>query len=184
LLLTGKVTRLAMRELKRRHLEDGMEPDTVRHVLSEPLAQELLNSPLLTRLAYIGRDGFPRVVPVGYLWDGRSFIVCTANIAPKVGALAANPRVALTIDTDTQPPHILLVRGTASVEIVEGVPQEYLDASKKGLAPEQWQAFEDQVRGLYKQMARIRINPEWAKLIDFETTLPVAVEQMIAQRGG
>ena len=33
-----------------------------------------------------------------------------------------------------------------------------------------------------KQMARIRIVPEWAKLIDFETTLPVAVERLVAQR--
>jgi hypothetical protein len=31
-------------------------------------------------------------------------------------------------------------------------------------------------------MARIRIVPEWAKLIDFETTLPVAVERLVAQR--
>jgi hypothetical protein len=82
----------------------------------------------------------------------------------------------------TRPPHILLVRGTARVEMVEGVPTEYLEASRKALPPEQWDAFELQVRGLHKQMARIRIVPEWAKLIDFETTLPVAVERLVAQR--
>src|SRR5215217_5148908 len=36
--------------------------------------------------------------------------------AYKVKALAANPKVALTIDTDAQPYRALLVRGTASVE--------------------------------------------------------------------
>jgi hypothetical protein len=99
-----------------------------------------------------------------------------------VRALEANSRAALTIDTDGQAPHILLVRGTARVEIVEGVPTEYLEASRKSLSPEQWDAFELQVRGLYKQMARIRIVSEWAKLIDFETTLPIAVERLVAQQ--
>jgi hypothetical protein len=88
----------------------------------------------------------------------------------------------MTIDTDTQPPHTLLVRGTASIEIVDGVPDEYLEASRKALPPEQWSAFEDQVRSVYPQMARITIQPEWAKLLDFETRLPSAVEELISER--
>jgi pyridoxamine 5'-phosphate oxidase-like protein len=159
-----------------------MTADAIAQVLTSPMAEELLHSPLLTRLGYVGLDGYPRVIPIGYVWDGSAFIMCTAAGAPKVRALEANPRAALTIDTDEQPPHILLVRGTARVEIVEGVPTEYLEASRKSLSPEQWDAFELQVRGLYKQMARIRIVPEWAKLIDFETTLPIAVERLVAQR--
>jgi len=35
-------------------------------------------------------------------------------------ALSANPKVALTIGTNAFPPLILLVRGTAHVEIVDG----------------------------------------------------------------
>ena len=158
-----------------------MRPDRVIEVLNSKSAQDLLHSPLLMRLAYLGPDSYPRAIPIGYVWDGRSFIVCTAEAAPKVQALRSNPRVALTIDTETQPPHILLVRGRASVEIVEGVPPEYLDASRKWIGPDQWDAFERQVRGLYKRMARIRITPEWAKLIDFETTFPVAVQHLVAQ---
>ncbi|MGH3827694.1 MAG: hypothetical protein ACRDQX_11050 [Pseudonocardiaceae bacterium] len=42
-----------------------------------------------------------------------------------------NPKVALSIDTTTQLPHVLLVRGTASIEVVEGVPAEYLGSAKK-----------------------------------------------------
>ena len=60
------------------------------------------------------------------------------------------------------------------VEIVDGVVPEYLAASRKGTPEDQWDAFEAEVRSLYKQMARIAITPEWAKLIDFETTLPSA----------
>jgi len=29
---------------------------------------------------------FLRVVPIGYLWDGANFVVCTATNAPKVAA--------------------------------------------------------------------------------------------------
>src|SRR6266576_4203675 len=55
--------------------------------LDDPGPQELLASPQPIRLAYAGSDGFPRVVPVGFLWkDGRIY-VCTATTAPKVTAL-------------------------------------------------------------------------------------------------
>ncbi len=57
--------------------------------------------------------------------------------------------------------------------IVDGIPAEYLEAPKKHIPEEQWQVFVVQVRGLYKQMARITITPDWAKLLDFETRRPM-----------
>lgn len=159
-----------------------MGHEDVMEVLSDPLAQEMLHSPLLARMAYIGIDGTPRAIPIGYLWKGAEFVMCTASNAPKVRALQANPKAALTIDTDTQPPHILLVRGTTAVEIVDGVPSEYLEASWKVIPEEERAAFETQVRALYKQMARITLRPEWAKLIDFETRLPIAIQHLVSGR--
>jgi hypothetical protein len=76
----------------------------------------------------------------------------------------------------------LHVRGTATIEILDGVPDEYLEASRKGVPAEQWAGFETQVRSLYPRMARITVTPEWAKLIDFETTLPQAIEELVARR--
>jgi hypothetical protein len=156
-----------------------MRREDVRKVLNDPLARELLHSPLLARMAYNGTDGAPRAIPIGYLWDGAHFVMCTAANAPKVGALRANPKAALTVDTDTHPPHILLVRGTVGVEIVDGVPDEYLQASWKSVPEEQRAEFEAHVRSIYRQMARIALVPEWAKLIDFETRLPVAVQELV-----
>ena len=106
--------------------------------------------------------------------------MATATNSPKMKALKANPKVALTIDTIAFPPHILLVRGTARVEIVDGVAPEFLEASRKSVPPEQWEEFEKGVRGLYKQQGRITITPEWAKLIDFETRVPQAQEELVA----
>src|SRR5947209_3659770 len=153
-----------------------MDRDTVLQVLNDPLAQGLIQSNIPARVGYTGVDGFPRVVPLGFHWDGAHFIICTVPHSPKVRALERDPHLAMTIDTNAFPPHVLLVRGTASQELVEGVPAEYLEAAKKQFAPEQLPAFEAQVRGLYKQMVRITITPHWAKLLDFETRLPSSIE--------
>jgi hypothetical protein len=40
------------------------------------------------------------------------------------------------------------------------------------------------VRALYDQMVLITIEPDWAKLLDFETTLPKAVEELMLARQG
>jgi hypothetical protein len=150
--------------------------------MNDPLAQELLSLPL-ARLAYTGPDGFPRVIPIGFYWDGQHIVVCTAPTSPKVRALAANPKVALTIDIGTAPAKALMVRGTAHSELVDGVPLEYLEASRKGIGPELWSGFEAQVRGLYKQMVRIAIVPEWATVFDFGTgRIPGFLLQLASHR--
>jgi hypothetical protein len=156
-----------------------MQHEKVMEVLNRPLSRELMRSEIPARLAYTGRDGAPQVIPVAYFWNGEEFVVCTPPNAAKVRALEADPRVALTIDTNAFPPHVLLVRGRAGVEVVEGVPDEYLKGSKKIVGEEGFPAFEEQVQGLYKRMARLAIVPEWAKLLDFETTLPSAVEELL-----
>jgi hypothetical protein len=158
-----------------------MEETDVAAVLRDPLAIELMSSRIPARLAYIGADGAPRAIPIGFLWTGRDFVVCTAPISPKVRALTLNPAVALTIDTESFPPHVLLVRGVADIEIVDGVPREYLEASRKVIQPEGWDDFEAGVRAMYKQMARIRITPTWAKILDFEERIPDFMHRLIEE---
>jgi hypothetical protein len=153
----------------------------VLEVLNRPLAQELFSANIPARLASTARDGSPRAIPIGFAWDGAAFVVCTPPNAAKVEALAADPRVALTVDTTAFPPRVLLVRGTASMEIVDGVPDEYLKASRRYVGDAGMAAFGAQVRGLYQRMARSAIAPTWAKLLDFETTLPGAVAELMAE---
>jgi hypothetical protein len=47
---------------------------------------------------------------------------------------------------------------------------------------EQRAEWEAEIRSLYDGMVRIVVTPAWAKLIDFETTLPSAVEELIRRR--
>ena len=137
--------------------------------LGQAGAVELLQSAHLARLAYNGPDGFPRVIPVGFLWSDERIVICTATTAPKLRALSSRPEVAVTIDAGSTPADArsVLVRGIATVEIVDGVADEYLAAARKTMDAEQVETFEHAVRSLYDQMARISIEPRWARFYDF-----------------
>ena len=65
--------------------------------------------------------GTPRNVPIGFTWNGSEIVMCTAKNAPKLPALRKNPTVALTIDTEVHPPKILLIRGRAELDVVDGI---------------------------------------------------------------
>jgi hypothetical protein len=159
-----------------------MQPNEITEVLTRPLSRELLARGL-TRLAYVAKDGTPRSIPIAFAWNGSEIVMCTSKNAAKLPALRGNPAVALTIDTEVHPPKILLIRGRAELDLVEGIPDEYLEASGSyEMTPEQRIEWEAGVRSLYDGMARIVVTPTWAKLIDFETTLPSAVEELVRRR--
>jgi hypothetical protein len=163
---------------------EDTEVTEVAEVLNRPLSRELLARGM-TRLAYVAKDGTPRAIPIGFIWNGTQIVMCTATNASKLPALRRNPAVALTIDTDGFPPKLLLIRGTAELDAVEGIPAEYLamnSSSTMTMTPEQRIEWEAGVRSLYDGMVRIVVTPTWAKLIDFETTLPSAVEELIRRR--
>src|SRR5215208_7203530 len=160
-----------------------VQPNEITEVLNRPLSQELLARDL-TRLAYVAKDGTPRNVPIGFTWNGSEIVMTTAKNARKLPALRKNPMVALTIDTEVHPPKILLIRGRAELDFVDGIPDEYFEASGTyAMTPEQRVECEAEVRSLYHDgMVRIVVTPNWAKLIDFESTLPSAVEELVRHR--
>ncbi|MEU5696784.1 pyridoxamine 5'-phosphate oxidase family protein [Actinosynnema sp. NPDC020468] len=153
---------------------------TVADVLADPISTTLLTSSIPARLAYVAKDGTPRVVPVAFLWTGGRLVVCTVPKSAKVAALAANPAVSLTIDTEGYPPKVLLIRGTAELTEVRGVPAEYVEASRKLVPEADFPGWEAGVRALYPSMVRITVTPTWAKLLDFERTIPKAVADLVA----
>jgi hypothetical protein len=159
-----------------------MQQNEIAEVLDKPLSRELLTRDI-TRLAYVAKDGTPRSIPIAFTWNGTEIVMCTTKNAPKLPSLRANPAVALTIDTEVHPPKILLIRGRAELDVVDGIPEEYLQMNGTyEMTPEQQAEWEREVRSLYDGMVRIVVTPTWAKLIDFETTLPSAVEELAKQR--
>jgi len=159
-----------------------VRPDEITEILNRPLSRELLTRDI-TRLAYVGEDGAPRNVPIAFTWNGSEIVMCTTKNSPKLRHLRANPSVALTIDTEVHPPKILLVRGQVELDVVDGIPDEYLEMNGSyEMTPEQRVEWEAEVRSLYDGMVRVVVTPTWAKLIDFETTLPTAVEELVRER--
>ena len=100
-------------------------------LLNDPVAQELLRSTSPARLAYVWRDGSPRVVPMWFHWNGKEIVLGTPDKAPKVRALSTGTKVALSIDGNTWPYKALQIRGSALVETVAGVVPEYALAAER-----------------------------------------------------
>ena len=159
-----------------------MAKTDVAEVLGKPISQDMLNRDI-ARLAYVAKDGTPRVVPIAFTWNGSEIVMCTTTNAPKLASLRRNPAVALTIDTELHPPKILLLRGEAVLDEVDGIPDEYLQMNGTyEMTPEQRVEWEAGVRSLYQSMVRIVVRPTWAKLIDFHETLPTAVDELVRRQ--
>jgi nitroimidazol reductase NimA-like FMN-containing flavoprotein (pyridoxamine 5'-phosphate oxidase superfamily) len=132
-------------------------------------ARTLLETAPMARLAYAGIDGFPRVIPIGFFWNGRALVFATAVTSPKVRALSERPEVAVTIDVGATAADAesLLIRGSAQLETIDGIPEEYIAASAKTLSPDEVEAFRENVAQMYDRMLRIVVVPTWARYFDF-----------------
>ena len=142
-------------------------------LLTDPVAEAMLESANPARLAYTWTDGSPRVVPIWFHWTGDQFVLGSPPKAPKLRALAADPRVALTIDDNAWPYKVMLVRGLSSIEMLDDVSPEYELSATRYFGPEQGPAWVSTLRG--KSMARIAVTPQWVGILDFQARFPSAL---------
>jgi hypothetical protein len=146
-------------------------------LLEDPIAKELLASTIPARLAYVWTDGTPRVVSIWFHWDGKDIVMGTLPGAPKLKALKTGDRVALTIDTNEPPHHVLSIRGTVEVTEVEGVVEEYAQAAVRYIGKEFGNAYVESLPpGI--RMGRIALRPDEVVILDFETRFPTAVSAL------
>jgi translation initiation factor IF-1 len=118
-----------------------------------------------------GRGCGVRVVSIWFHWDGTALVMARLPGAPKLKALHTGDRVAITIDTNDPPHHVLAIRGTAEVTQTEGVVREYAQAAVRYLGKEQGEAY---VGSLPRdiRMGRIAVRPDHVVVLDFETRFP------------
>jgi hypothetical protein len=153
-------------------------------LLQDPVAQQLLASSNVARLAYNWTDGSPRVVPIWFHWNGSELVFGGPPVAPKVKALRRDPRVAITIDDASQFPYkALLIRGRLEQEEVTGVAPEYASAAERYRGPEQGKAWVENIRKMGPKMTRMRVRPEWVGILDFQSRFPSAIEKAMAAAG-
>ena len=146
-------------------------------LLQDPVAQELLASRIPARLAYNWTDGTPRVISIWFHWDGTDIVMATLPGAPKLKALQSGDRVALTIDTNDPPHHILSIRGTAEVTEIQGVAAEYAQAAVRYLDKDRGEAYVGSLPPDIR-MGRIAVRPDQVVVLDFETRFPSSVTSL------
>jgi hypothetical protein len=138
-------------------------------LLEHEVAQRLLVSKEMARVAYVARDGTPRVVPMMFHWNGTEIILSSFAGARKLPALRARPDVAITIDTTSHPPEILLIRGKAEITDVDGIVPEFIQANYRYGGPEFGAKRISEVDHPDTKMARIAVRPTWVGVLDFKT---------------
>jgi hypothetical protein len=148
-------------------------------LLRSEAARRLLGSTIPARLAYVATDGTPRIVPTWFHWTGEEFVMPTFVSAPHVRhpaarlvALRANPDVAISIDTEGNPPTALTVRGRAVVTEVDGVAPEYALSARRYLGEEAAASYLAMLDQPVTTMARIAVRPAWVGIVDFQARLP------------
>src|ERR1700723_3508165 len=144
-------------------------------LLQHAASKELLESKIPARLAYVWTDGTPRVIPMWFHWDGEHLIFASPPKAPKLKALAKNPKVSITIDDNVFPHKVLLIRGTAKLEPVDGVVPEYAMAAERYFGAEQGKAWAAQMGKMVQSKVRVTVTPTWVALLDFQTRFPSAL---------
>ncbi len=137
----------------------------------DPIVQKLLDEPNLARLAYIGLDGRPRVVPIWFSHIDGDIIMVTGPKAEKARSLEKNAAVALTIDSATPPYKVLLVDGDAKLEPVEGMAPEYRPIVERYLGPAA-EAYLGALLPRVKRQVRIRVTPRATRVFDFVKRYP------------
>jgi hypothetical protein len=144
-------------------------------LLDDPVAQELLHSAELARLAYNAKDGTPRVIPMLFHWTGEEIVFGAYATSQKLHSLRARADIAITIDTSGPPPHVLLLRGRAVLGEPGGIVAEYAAAHRRYYGAEQAAQNLAGVQQSGALMVRIAVRPTWVGLLDFETRVPGAL---------
>lgn len=162
-----------------KHEEDAALRQGDVGLLETDVAKRLLTSTMPARLGYVAADGTPRVVPTWFHWTGDELVMPTFVRAPHVtrparrlAALRANPAVAVSIDTSTEPPEVLLLRGRVSITDVDGVVPEYAIEARRRLDDRAATDLLTMIDQPGTTMARIALRPTWVGVLDFQTRLP------------
>jgi hypothetical protein len=151
-------------------------------LIESDVAQRLLASTTPARCAFAAADGTPRIVATWFVWTGEELVMPTFISAPhirhpayRVRALREHPESAISIDTESFPPEVLTIRGTAEVTEVDGVAPEYAEAARRYLGDEQADGYLAQIDQPGTRMARIAVRPTWVGVLDFQTRMPSAL---------
>jgi hypothetical protein len=141
--------------------------DACTTLMTDPVAQELLRSPIPARFAYTWRDGTPRVIPIWFHWTDEEILLGAPPNSPKMKVLAERPAVSLTIDSNDWPCKALIIRGTASVTIEADPFPEWLLTAQRYIGDDAGRNMLALVQETFPAWARIAVRPDEVRILDF-----------------
>ncbi|HSK56662.1 MAG TPA: pyridoxamine 5'-phosphate oxidase family protein [Jiangellales bacterium] len=147
-------------------------------------ARQVLDHPLDAILGTVNADGSPHVVPVGYAFDGRRFVIPTGSATRKVHNVESDPRARVLVPAPVATTGLddgwvaadgqaHLVQGNEAAELNAAAVSRYLtDEGKRGYAeiiqplmdvtivvvPERWQTWD--VTGMVDTAAEHGFTPD------------------------
>ena len=108
--------------IRKRHLATHDSPPPARRLLPQEIA-DVLNLAIPAHLATLDSAGFPRIVPLWFLWEDGSFYLSSGLQSCHVQDLARDPRAGLCITIEEgqteagyRPFRQIMVRVEASVQ--------------------------------------------------------------------
>jgi len=140
--------------------------------LGTDTARRVLGSTIPARLAFVDRRGNPNVAPIWFLWRDGRLVMCSGAGSAKVLAIQAHPRIAVTIDSETPPYESVRLRGTAEIQLLDGVLDEYAECAERYYGAERGAAWIELIRPFMQRMARITLVPDWVEVWDFRERFP------------
>ncbi|MFD0480638.1 hypothetical protein ACFQ0B_80325 [Nonomuraea thailandensis] len=121
----------------------------------------------MARLAYTGKHGTPRLIPVNFLWNGDEVVIGAFAGTYKIRDLRARRDVAISIDTADVPPQALMLRGKVTLTEVAGVLPEYATI-QRAVMGEAGNAYVTAIDQPGLCMVRIALRPSWIGVLDFQ----------------
>jgi hypothetical protein len=159
--------------------ENEVLPQGDLRLLQNETAQRLLASTIPARVAYVAKDGTPRIVATWFHWDGEVLVMPTfisaphiKNPAARITTLRARPDVTVSIDTESFPPDVLTLRGRVEITDIDGIAPEYRASAHHYMGDEAATDYLGQIDQPGTRMARISLRPKWVGLLDFRTRMP------------
>jgi PPOX class probable F420-dependent enzyme len=82
-------------------------------------AADRLRTELIAWLTTVTPDGQPQSSPVWFLWEDGEIVVCSLATTPRVRNVRANPRVAVSLNSDAEGGDVVTLEGEARIEGME-----------------------------------------------------------------
>ena len=91
---------------------------------------EFLKSQKILRLATIGKNKIPHIVPVWYRYAGKKFYIGTNSKTQKAKNISKNNKVSFCVDVGVNAPNIYGVMGQGEANLIKNEPKVKTIAKK------------------------------------------------------